>query len=110
MKLDMNEGHILSPYSKLFELKRGYFGAGQIVTAQYQAPADAHIELTLTRCKRAVVLEVFQCFPAEVQTVDITDTSGARKFTLPLSGFYYLQEKVTLSREDDDYRIVWRRS
>ena len=110
MKLDMDDGHILSPYIKLFDLKRGYFRAGQKVTAQYDAPRGAQVELTLTRCKRAVVVEVFQCFPEDQQTVKITDSSGARKFVMPATGFYYLQEKVTLRNADDDYRIVWRRS
>jgi len=108
-KLDVENDNIFSPYIKIFDLRRAYMRSGQSIQAQYDMPRGMAIDLHITKCRTAPVIEVYNCDPVSSQVVTITDTSGAREFMVSEAGFYYFDEVVKRGNPNDDYRIVWRR-
>ena len=108
-KLDVSNENVLAPYLKLFDLRRAYMRKGQTIIAQYENPRGMDVDLHITKCRQAPVIEVFNCEPVGQQVVTIRDKSGAREFRVADSGFYYFNEAVRRGEDDGDYRIVWRR-
>ena len=102
--------HLLSPLVDLLQLERGYFHAGQTMSAQYKLPPGAEADLTIVRCKRAMIVEVFSCDPVAQQTVRVADGTGAREFRVAEEGFYFVDTQVHLAHAGDPYTVIWQRT
>ena len=96
---------VLAPYLALFKMRRAYVRAGQTLSVQYRNAGDAPIDLVVTQCRRAAVMEVFRCQPVSVREFTVGEASGARTFRVVESGFYHFTEHTT----SPDYRIIWKR-
>jgi hypothetical protein len=108
-KLDVDKESFFAPYIKIFDLKRAYMRQGQTIQAQYEMPRGMTIDLHITKCRNAPVLEVYNCEPVGSEVITIRDRSGAREFRVSEAGFYYFDEVIKRGNADADYRIVWRR-
>lgn len=96
---------VFAPYLTLFKMRRAYVRAGQTLSVQYRNAGDAPIDLVVTQCRRAAVMEVFRCQPVSVREFTVGEASGARTFRVVESGFYHFTEHTT----SPDYRIIWKR-
>jgi|GEM_PF-2542596 len=96
---------VLAPYLAMFKMRRAYMRSGQTVSVQYRNLGTGALDLTITQCRRAPVIEVFRCTPVSAKTTTITDRSGTRSFSIGESGFYYFSTTTT----SDSYRILFKR-
>ena len=105
-RLDHRKDNVLTPYLKMFEMKRAYMRAGQSLNAQYNLPRGQQLDLEIVKCRSAVVVEVFRCDPVGVQRISLAAGTGAHQIRIPESGFYHFQEVGSAT----DYRVVWKRA
>lgn len=101
----------LGNYLKLLIMRRGYLRQGQSVTASYSLDEGMRMELAISRCNKAVILEIYMCGKTLTQSVVIGNTREGRvNFTANSGGFYFFEEKVISPvNYAPKYTVSWRR-
>lgn len=97
------------PYAKAFTLDRAYMKPGQSIDIKYDLPKGAYAELQIVQCKRAWVVEIFNCDVVSRFSSQTKRQSGVESFTLQQGGFYYFREDTFNVPDGEPYRIVWER-
>ena len=100
---------IVGPYVKMFHLDRTYMQAGQSINIKYDLPTGAHADLEIIQCKRAWVVEIFNCRVIGKFATRTRNQSGIESFALEQAGFYHLRQNVVGVRDSEPYRITWQR-
>lgn len=110
-RLDTTEASpIIAHYLDFTSVKRTHLRKGQALQVQYTRPENANIELEITRCKSAFLVEVFKCEAVGTKSIQIKDgVIGTHRFFFEDAGFYRLRERVRGVTSQDHYRVVWSR-
>lgn len=103
-------GKTVGPYIDMFAMERSFLKAGQTIDVKYALPEGARMDVSIRQCRRLWIVEVFECQTVSQETVRVQGHQGTQRFTLSTTGFYHFDEKVTLPRADEDYRVIWKRS
>ena len=82
---------------------------GQSIDIKYDLPKGAYAKLDIVQCRRAWVLEIFNCDVVGRYSTKTKRQTGIETFTLPQGGFYYFQENVFDVPDGEPYRIMWER-
>lgn len=105
--------HLLSGYTDMFKIRRGYIRAGQSLHVDYALSPGQNLMLNIQKCSAPVILEVFYCSNIQGQEIKVTgDARGSRSFVMREPGFYYFDEVVTNgngSISEDPFFIMWSR-
>lgn len=109
--LGKNSLPIISDYLNPFRIRRAYIRAGQSASVDYSIPAEAQLHVTITRCRPAFIIEIFQCEAIEQSTAILEDkTFGSHHFRFKYSGFYLFGESVEQrGNESQPYKVTWSR-
>jgi len=102
-------GSVIGPYVDMFTLDRAYIQGGQSVEVRYNLPQGANMDVAIRQCRRLWIVEIFKCQTISEKVIRIDGTRGAQAFTLPGSGFYHFNERVTLPNSNASYRVIWSR-
>lgn len=100
---------IFGPYVKLFHLDRAYMKPGQSIMIKYDLPKGAYANLDIVQCRRAWIVEVFDCEVVSTYNTRTKRHKGVESFALSQSGFYHFKQDVVGVPEGEPYRIVWER-
>jgi len=102
---------LLSSYIDPFRMKRTYLRSGQSIQAQYSLPEGATLNLSIKRCRPALIIEIFDCQVIGEKTARVTrDKVGTQRFQFQEAGFYLFDEHVTQpTAKDQKFRVVWSR-
>jgi hypothetical protein len=99
-----------SHYLDFTSVKQAYLRKGQALQVQYTRPENANIELEITRCKSAFLVEVFKCESVGTRHIEIKGGAiGTHRLFFEDAGFYRLKESVRGAASGDNYRVVWSR-
>jgi len=85
---------IFGPYIKLFPLDRAYMKPGQTIMIKYDLPEGAYANLEITQCRRAWVVEVFDCEVVSSFKARTKRRSGVESYALKQGGFYHFKQAV----------------
>ena len=99
----------LSAFRELFMLDRAYIMPGQSVDIKYDLPEGAHAKLDIVQCRRAWVIEIFNCDVVGRFSTETTRHSGVETFKLKEGGFYYFHDEAIGVAPGEPYRILWER-
>lgn len=100
---------VLGPYVELFHLDRAYIKPGQRIDIKYDLPTGAYADLEIIQCKRAWVIEIFDCRVISKFSTKTKRSRGAESYALDIGGFYHFRENVVGVPEGESYRIKWER-
>lgn len=100
---------LFGPYVKLFHLERAYMKPGQSISVKYDLPPGAYANLDIVQCRRAWVIEVFNCEVVGTFNTRTKRRSGVESFALKQGGFYHFKQDVVGVKQGEPYRIVWER-
>jgi hypothetical protein len=103
-------GKYIGPYVDMFSMERSFLQAGQTVDVKYALPKGSTMDVKIRQCRRLWIVEVFTCQIVNEQVVRVDGSRGTQRFTLSDGGFYHFDERVNLSDESADYRVIWKRS
>ena len=105
--LNKEDKSLLSPYKELLFQKRAYLKKGQSMEAFYRVEAGSRGNLVVYTCQAPVVIEVFSCNPAVIQTLPLKKSNGKYTVRVKQNGFYGYD--IQLADKDSDYDLIWRR-
>jgi len=102
---------VIQPYLELFDLKRTYLRPGQRIQVQYDIPKNAKLNLTIKRCARNVLFEVYKCQVVGERKVTVSNkTIGTQEFRFQEGGFYLFDDEIVrTASKKTDYQVIWRR-
>lgn len=100
---------LFGPYIQLFHLDRAYMKPGQSINIKYDLPKGAYAKLDIVQCRRAWVVEIFQCDVVSRFSSKTKRQSGVESFALKQGGFYYFKHDVVGVPEGEPFRIIWQR-
>ena len=100
---------MFGPYLSVFKLNRAYMQPGQSIQIKYDLPAGAHVKLEVSQCRRAWVVEIFDCRVLKTFNARTQQRSGIETFSLQEGGFYHFDQTVVGVPAGEPYRLVWQR-
>lgn len=100
---------IFGPYLKLFHMDRAYMKPGQKINIKYDLPKGAYANLDIVQCRRAWVVEIFECDVVSRFNSKTKRRSGVESFALQQGGFYYFRHEAVGIPEGEPFRIIWER-
>ncbi len=100
---------IFGPYLKMFALERAYLTSGQSLNIKYDLPVGASAKLDIYQCRRAWVIEIFDCHVVSKFSTETKLRSGVESFALKQGGFYHFRQTVSNVPDGEAFRIVWER-
>jgi len=100
---------IFGPYIEMFKLERAYMRPGQSVEIKYDLPSGASAKLDIYQCRRAWIVEIFDCRVVSKFSTKTKKRTGVASFALKQGGFYHFKQDVVGVPEGESYRIVWER-
>lgn len=100
---------VFGPYVEVFKLERAYLQAGQSINIKYDLPKGAYADLEIVQCRRAWVIEIFDCRVASKFSTKTSNSRGVESFSLKDGGFYHFRQVVSGVPEGETYRITWQR-
>jgi len=115
-QMEGGEFGVIDTLLNSFARQQAYIRAGKGLEVHYVLPKGKTIELTVTRCKPLLVLEVFNCFPAEEKIFPISgQQKGVERYIFGQGGFYTYQSTLLDANgqavsHQDGYRVIWRRA
>ncbi|MGJ8564907.1 MAG: hypothetical protein ACSHXY_15310 [Alphaproteobacteria bacterium] len=103
----------LTPYVKMFKIRRGFVKPGQALKIDYALSPGTYMTVHVKKCNAPVFLEVIYCMNTSEQSTKIVGPSkSARTFLMKEPGFYYFDEFVMNmdgSPTKKPYKVLWTR-